>query len=306
MGLFKGEKPNTKEFMKYEDGKIVSIEVEQAQKHKPVDHYPVEAEEKPQEPRINVVKRHITKKVMKRIALVVILILFAFALYDVYKAFFATTESSEQPTNPADQVVTTPGGGGGTPSNPETPTTPTTPTNPAEEDPKTETPNNGDNGNTVETPDVTEDSLAYLLSLTSQLNASMIQISSDELAYIGRYQERQANKIGLQKHLTSSQAEKEKLYESLANFKPLFVDEEIQALYTATENRLVASIQFTKDVNASFTGTASLSSLSENYVSADEALRIEQQGKLIDILNREGIAYRINEATKKVEYTITK
>lgn len=298
MGIFKGDKPNTKEFMKYEDGKIVSIEVEQAPKHKPVEHYPVEEEQKEKQPRLNAVKRYATKGVMKKVAIVVILVLFAFALYDVYKAFFTTQDTTTQP-NTNQPVVTKPVQQPNT-SNPvgesTSPTLPTT-TNPV-------TPTVEDKGNTAQTPTADKNPFAYLLSLTNQVNASMIKISSDELAYISRYEDRQANKIGLQKHLASSQAQKEELYKTLATFEPLFIDENLKELYAATVNRLVTSIQFTKDVNASFSSSASVSTISDAYIGTDENLRLEQQSKLIDVLKQKNIPYTINEATKNVEYTI--
>lgn len=302
----KNEKPKTKEFMKYEDGEIVSIEVEQKPKPIPIDRYPQETE--PETPvaelRKEKIKAFFTKKRLIQIGCIILFILFLFASYDVYRVFFVTgseTKNNSTPNNTTNQVNQTP-----TPTQkpvepPVTSPKPTDGTVPSTNEPKpTETPKG-----TTE-PDKSENSvLRDLLTLANQINTNIVQISTDELNYVDNYHRKQANKISLRSHLKRSLDEKSDLYVTLGTYKSVYTQNKMDAFYEATENRLIQSIAFTKQLDAILSSdTGSTYTLVQDYPAVDQKLKQKVQDELINILKGNNISFTVNEQLNQVEYTI--
>ncbi|MFF2531410.1 hypothetical protein ACFVS2_21120 [Brevibacillus sp. NPDC058079] len=291
------KKREVKEFMKYEDGKIVSIEVEQTQKHKPIDHYQQETE-----PNIPLVektkiqaKQFFTPKRLKHIGLIIIFILFIFALYDVYKVFFVTTSDKG---NTVDKGVVT-----------EPITPPTTTESPGNTSVPTDKTKNGTTvTNPIEKPleeTISKSSIGELLNVANEVNAIMMQIVSKEINDIDSYHKKQANKIGLRNNLKQSQADKETIYVTLQSYKDLFSEKKMITLFEATERRLFESIAFTKKMSdALASDEGSTYSILEEYPKTDEDLQKTQQSELIKVLQENQIPYTVNDQLNEVQYTI--
>lgn len=283
------KKKETKEFMRYEDGKIVSIEVEQKNKQKPIEQYQQEIK-----PDIRFVektkaqaKEFFTLKRVKNIALVIILILFVFALYDVYKVFFVTTSDSKPPVNTG--VTTQPDTNDPSSMKPDSTPTPT------------EKPKDPPNESVTET----NNSVVALLEVANQVTASMVQLSSNEITNVDNYHKKQVNKIALSNNLKKSLKEKESLYVTFSSYKSLFAQVSMTELFVATENRLVQSIAFTKEIDTILsTDTGSTYLSLQEYPEEDDKLIQIQQDKLINVLKANNISYSINEQLNQVEYEI--
>ncbi|WCF11464.1 hypothetical protein NDS46_31395 (plasmid) [Paenibacillus thiaminolyticus] len=281
--------------MKYEDGKIVSIEVEQNQKFRPIEHSPGEQENIPKEPRSIQLKGLIRKNLnyVKLAGFILVLLFLALALFDVYKAFFVIDRTSQSISDSNDIE------------------------NASDKEQRTDDNSNNhqkEDLKTVEVDDIhqvesNDNSLGHLLEFINHINEKMVKISIEEIDYINRYHDKQANKVGLQKFLMKCQSEKEELYNSSTTFKSLFVDggDGLEEFYDASMDRLLASTQFTKDLYLSIDApTSNTHSLIDEYEKTDKNLQLEQQVKLVNVLKKKNITYAINEITKEVQYTISK
>ncbi|WPS85340.1 hypothetical protein SMD22_01550 (plasmid) [Brevibacillus halotolerans] len=294
--IFK-KKQKVKEYMKYEDGKIVSIDVEQNQKYKPIDQYPQETEpeipfmEKAQKQ----AKEFFTLRRLKQIGFMIVLVFFLFYLYDAYKVFFATASSESNQVNEGTVVQSS------KPSlKTETPEKTTVPT---------DNHNNGTivtNHSEITEPTTTsKSSISDLLDTANKINEYMVQITSKEMTHLDSYHKKQANKIGLSNNLKQSREEKENLYIFLQGYKSLFAKRNMAALFDATEKRLIESILFTKKLDKILsTDSGSTYSLVEEYPKIDNKYIEVQKAELIKVLHENQIPYTINDQLNQVEFTI--
>ncbi|ADO60019.1 hypothetical protein [Paenibacillus polymyxa] len=290
------KKKDTKEYMKFEDGKIISIEVEQKQKPKPIEPYPQEFKES-----VSIVdqakekaKSFFTLKRLKAMGLILLFICFLLALADIYKVFFITPsgdETSNQITSSTNQNEPLPSL---TEKSNGSPTT-----------------NTESNAHLTEKPNPPEEtaheSIGELLNIANQVNTALVQMTSNEIGYVDQYQHKQANKVALSNTLTNSLAEKENLYITLSDYKTFFAAEHMMDLYNTTENRLLQSVAFTKEITQLLSSdTGSTYSLIQQYSQIDTELATKQQAELIAVLNSNHIPYTINQQLNQVEYTIKK
>ncbi|MBP1309277.1 hypothetical protein JOD82_002297 [Paenibacillus sp. 1182] len=288
------KRKDTKEYMKFEDGKIISIEVEQKQKQKPIEPYPQEFKES-----VSIVdktkekaKSFFTLRRLKAMGLILLFICFLLALVDIYKVFFITPsgeEMSNQTTAPTNHNAPLPSL---TEKSSGSPTT-----NKESNAPLTEKTNSPE--------ETAHESIGELLNIANQVNTSLVQMTSNEIGYVDQYQHKQANKVALSNTLTNSLAEKENLYITLSDYKTFFSAEHMMDLYNTTEKRLLQSVAFTKEITQLLSSdTGSTYSLIQQYSQIDTELATKQQAELIQVLNSNHIPYTINQQLNQVEYTI--
>lgn len=312
--LFKSKKEKSKkEFIQYKDGKIVSIEVDKPRKPQGVlesEEIPLYQEIKEEKPKVKTsekLKKWMTLKKLKVMIAIVVLVFFAFTVMDIYKAFF--TEDTQ--TSPTAQVEEP---SGATHVQKPTPTLPTS-TNtskpsekPTEKPSKTSTdkekPSQKEDN---KKPSTSKDSLKMSLDTANIVNQSIVTQSTTEIKYINDYAERKANKIGLGNQLEKSLKDKQDVYFTFTMNVKAFDDATKKMLYKSTEERMMASIQFTKNAQLFLQqgrGKEALRIYANEYVVTDEALREKQVNALIDVLKQNKVSYKINEATKNVEFVL--
>lgn len=301
--LFKPpKKKNTKEFMKYEDGKIVTMEVENPRKPDTYidESYTQKEEERPlkniKEVGKQKIKSHLTLNVAKKIGFLIVLILFLFALYDVYKNFFGTVPEESPPTTIVEDPISEP-------LNPSLPKEPTT--HPSSEPQTTPQPNNPAPAEPSGVDETTHP-LAEAFKVISTVNNAIVEESSLEVQQIKNYADRKANKVGTERQIEKSLKAKEDLYIYLSAHKPLFESEPLSDLYEATEKRLLSSILFSQELDSGIEqliGREAMLSMTEAFVPKDEELRKRGIEAMLETLDHYNVPHEYNEVTQEIKYT---
>jgi hypothetical protein len=308
---FRGKRKDIKEYIKYEDGKIISIEVEQESKPQGHDHYEqaVVIPEKPFTETLKTkIKSYFTRDKLKILGIILLSALFLFALYDTYKAFSVTPSQTVpaptssptmfHPTNtPKSTPVATLAPILATqapvllPSNTDTKPSPVATLKP--------------------TPPVasvltTELSVVKdLLAVANLVDTTMISASNEEITNIQSYQNKAVNIVVLQTRLEKDKKQKEDLFTTLISYKAMYQKQSMESLYQATENRLLESLLFSKQVATWLdTGNNSFDPTIEEYKTKDNLRLVEQQNQLIEALKTHNIPYKLNATDNQVEYTI--
>ena len=293
----KKQKQNTKEFMKYEDGKIVTMEVEKPRKP---DIYIDENFGMQEEQQLKHVKKmgkeklkpFMTLKVAKKIGLIIVLILFLFALYDVYKNFFGAVPEENPPTTIVEKQ----------PTAPATPTLPKEQTNPSSQTEDTApSPNEPSESNNETHP------LAKNFEVISTVNNVIVEESSFEVQQVKNYADRKANKVGTARQIEKSLKTKEELYVYLSTHKELFESSPLSDLYLITEERLLSSILFSKELHSGIeqmVGRDVLLSMTEKFIPKDEEIRERGVSSMLKTLEHYQIPHQYNEVTEEIQYTL--
>lgn len=308
--LFKSKKEQSKkEFIQYKDGKIVSVEVEKPRKpqgiveSEEIPLYQEIEEKKPKEKSSEKLKKWMTVKKLKVIIALIVLVLFAFTVADIYKAFF-----TGEPDSPPQSQVEQPSKNN--PTSPVSSDKKPTATNPKETT-KTDEPSTKDEpskkNDEEKKPTTSTPSLQIPLDTANFVNQVLVSQSSTEIQYITNYAERKANKIGLENQLERTLKEKQTAYFALTTEMGKFNEPTLKALYEATEERAIASISFTKTAQQFLVegrGKEALRVYSNEYISTDEGLREKQVNALIEVLKEHNISYKMNEVTNNVEFVL--
>lgn len=319
--MFKSKKDNKREFIKYEDGKLVSVEVDAPKK--PASVIPDEelelGEFQPDKPPIEEwkeknkkrAKKWFTWKKIKVMVSLIILILFALALRDVYQSFFSPTakepvETQTQAPTKTDLInqhkTTTP-----TTTKPSTPTSRTHSTSGKSSTPSSTPTHSSTTATPQNTPSAPVSSLSEPFQVVNEVNNNMVATASNEVQYLQSYLERKANKIGLERRINSSLTTQQNLSFYLASKKNSFKESSLKALYQATESRLLESTNFTKQMLSMVQqqeGREQMNLLVNTYLQQDEELRKKEVDAMISALKANKVPYQINEQTYEIQFTL--
>lgn len=304
--LFNRRKKEVKEYMKYEDGKIISIEVEQKPKYKPLEDFSVDYSSQKTflEATKEKTKSWFTLDRLKKILYIIVFLMFIYSLYDVYKAFFLTDPSSENPNKKHVIENQLP------PQQNENPVSPSgnNGTNNSEEKPdnnyfSTEPITNQNPLNNLQS----HDEFKNLLSYANQVNIEIVTISKNEITYIEDYLNQKANYIGLKSKLNKSLNQKTTLYQDFQSYKEVYDKNNMSSLYEETEKRIEESMAFTNQATALLDTVLTaneFTTLINDYIEKDETIRKIQAEKLIEILKARNIPYTIDEENNQIRYSI--
>lgn len=293
-----------KEYMKYEDGKIIPVKVEENKNYQELNLSPAEQKEeikKAIKEKVDMpgkVKRYGTVKMLKIIISIAIIIFFGFTVKDIYIAF---TESEPpvvevEPVNKgSDPIPETPTDKGSfTPGNDTIGTV-----DPPKEEPKE------DEQKPVEGSK--DSSLKQAIDASNVVNNMMVSEMAKEIAGMNEHFDNKMNKFTFEKRLKGSLETKEQLAQYLQERKALFVDEEILSFYDATEVRLQNSTDMTRLVLDSFDSYMTETELKDKvdgHIQRENELKEEQKAKFLQLLKDKNIEHSVDDLKGEISYTI--
>lgn len=292
-----------KEYMRYEDGKIIPVKVEENKNYQELNLSPAEQKEeikKAIKEKVDVpgkVKRYGTFKMLKIIFAIAVIIFFGYTVKDIYIAF---TESEPPvvevaPTDNDPQTPDTPNDNGSfTPGQDSVGTI-----DPPKEEPKENIQKPVEDGN--------PSALKQAIDASNVVNNMMVTEMAKEVTGMNEYFDNKMNKFTFEKRVKASLETKQQLAQYLQERKDLYVDEEILSFYEATEIRLQNSTAMTQLILDSFndsTTEAELKSKSDGYVQREVELKEKQKNLFIQILKDKKIEHSVDDVKGEINYTI--
>lgn len=338
----KDENKKLKEFIKYENGELVSFEKEF--KHFDVDDDELFSsgdennKEKRSEKKFDWTKHLLNKRTIIILATLFFLVFSAYSMGSIYKAFFVQPDgptddgvevvvddedyepaTSEEDNNPKKQEgskmknlitalnsVLKPDKGDKKP-------------NGDTNDSKVST-NNGSDAkifqpNSTEVPDFEsylnqaegESSLEQALRLATSVNNAIVDYNNTEVNTIHMYLDRKTNKIVVENRLEDIISDKEELYHAFISNNALFEDDSLSPLFDATLERLVESLNFSKGVKASLdSGEArtKLQPIAKSFAENDRVIQETQIKAMMYALDENNVPYEYDTFTETISYTI--
>lgn len=304
--LFRRKK-EVKEYMKYEDGKIISIEVEQKPKYK----HPEEYIEEPSSSKTFIqeakekTKTWFTLDRLKKIIYIIVFLLFLYSLYDVYKVFFLTdlSENASQNHVIEDQLP-----------NQQNETPASSSISDEINDPGVKQRNNYFSTEPISYQDSLsntnpQNDIENLLSLANQVNVKIVTISKNEITYIQDYLNQKTNYIGLKNKLNKSLNQKKTIYNDFQSYHETYIKNDMGSFYEETKKRIEESIAFTNQASALLDAVLSSSefdTLVNSYIEKDESIRKSQAEMLIEILKMHNIPYTVDDENNQIVYSVQK
>lgn len=152
-----------------------------------------------------------------------------------------------------------------------------------------------------------ESPLKLALRTANVTNVVMVQESNKELQKLNEYMDNKTNKASTENTINKHFNEKRKMYLLLVSSKPLFEDENIMDFYIATENRLLNSLKFSQSIIEIFEnseGRAKLKEEIELFLTKEDILAEAQHEELIKILDKRNIDYKVHPDSNAIEYKI--
>ena len=292
-----------KEYMRYEDGKIIPVKVDENKNYQELNLSPAEQKEeikKAIKEKVDMpgkVKRYGTFKMLKIIFAIAVIIFFGYTVKDIYIAF---TESEPpvvevEPTDNDPQTPDTPNDNGSfTPGQDSVGTI-----DPPKEEPKENIQKPVEEGN--------PSALKQAIDASNVVNNMMVTEMAKEVSGMNEYFDNKMNKFTFEKRVKASLETKQQLAQYLKERKDLYVDEEILSFYEATEIRLQNSTAMTQLILDSFndsTTEAELKSKSDGYVQREVELKEKQKNLFIQILKDKKIEHSVDDVKGEINYTI--
>lgn len=287
-----------REYMKYEDGKIVPVKAEEPSAYREFALPPFEQKEEALDiknllqDKLDVsgkVKKYSTWKTLKLAGAVAVVIFFGFTVKDVYVAF----------TDPAPNhtVVTSP-------SNPPSSSTQKEPGSPSNQ--QAPIPQGDEDGQDV--PKEEKSPLKTALDTSNDVNSFIVSETAKELNNLNYYLDNKLNKFSLEKNLNASLKTKKELSVYLAERKETFEKEDLPSFYKTTEDRLNNSIHLSEAILASFNNPSvtneELTALVNDFVETENVLKDKQNKSFIQLLDKKEIEYTYDKEKGEINYTI--
>lgn len=292
---------NMREYIKYENGKIVSIEVENPNAEFEKNYIPdeMDLEPKKKKPKWKSIdwNQFLTWNYLKKVLYILLIVLFIWTMVDIYKSFF----TEETPSNRSEQPQHE--------QNHQNPEQPHIVSNEEDgkrkESPKTSTPSSN-NKEKNSSKNISTDPQSLFI-FTRNINNTLINTTKEEVDKMNRYISRKSNIIGFRNQIEKSYQQKEALYVHLVSSKSLFEENELSYLYRAIENRLVNSIAFSKKLYETIENRKSYADFTfiyDDFVQEDEQLRREITESMIRALKQYKIPYEYDEMTEELYFEI--
>lgn len=303
MKLFKGK---TKTYMKYENGKIVTIKekikrppVYEAQKsnepnlqqlnswngsandekYSEVNTEDINTAKDQLKAPLNLLKiwnNIIHSKIIKWILGAFLIAFFVFSFYDVYEKFAKPTSQTE---------------------NIDTKNNPSNNTAPKPLDDISDTLLNSDE----------QDTFKLVIKTANVINQIIVTNTNGELQQLNAYINNKANIISTKNALEGYSSKKEKAYLVLADAKTIFEKEDAFELYQATENRLLNSINLTKSALSLLKKNGARNEIEQemnDFAGLEEKYTQEQKDAILKILDERNIEYKYSSKTNEIEYIV--
>ncbi|MDF2879580.1 MAG: hypothetical protein K0R54_137 [Clostridiaceae bacterium] len=288
---------NLKEYMKYENGKIVTVEIEKKEVSKKVIDKETDFFDNKDDIKIGTIqnklkslklnkeqltiknfKELINSKLLKTLALLLIILFFIYSVCDLYKTF-STDSYPQQDTPNNNNEITEP-----------------VDTKDVEKEIIIDT-----------EPEVIESPFKKALTIVNTVNQLSVLELNIEVSKIESYIDKKTNRVALQNTLESSINSKEKLYIYLVTSKEIFENENFIAFYESTENRLLNSIKMSKDISNMLNENSDKKSIKDKmefYINQELECVLAQNKELIEVLKARNINYTINEDLNQISYEI--
>lgn len=288
-----------KEYMKYEDGKIIPVKIEENKNYQEVKLSPAEQKEeikKAIKEKVDMpgkVKRYGTFKMLKIIISITVVVLFGYALKDVYIAFTDDAKTPVVTVKPTKDVT-------------ESPDTP--------KDTGSFTPGE-DSIETIETPKEEQEdiqkgetsTLKQAIDSSNVVNNMMISEMAKEVSGLNSYFDNKTNKFTFEKRVRASLETKQQLAKYLAERKGLYEEEGILSFYKATDERLQNSTDMTQLILDSFDNSMTATELkakSDEHIQSENKLKEEQKRFFIQLLTDKHIEHTVDDVKGEISYSL--
>lgn len=297
-----------KEYMKYEDGKIIPVKVEENKSYQEVKLTPAEQKDeikKVIKEKVDMpgkVKRYGTIKMLKIIFSIAIVVFFGYTVKDVYIAFTDNTNIpvvDDKPTEGAPEVPDTPKETGSfTPGG-----DPIGTIKPPTEEQKEET----EESDSKPLNEGETSTLKQAIDSSNVVNSMMVSEMAKEVSGLNIYFDNKINKFTFQKRVQASLETKLQLTQYLEERKPLFIDEGIPLFYDATASRLQNSTAMSQLILDSFNNSMTeneLKMIAEEHVQVENELKEKQKSLFIQLLKDKGIEHSVDDLKGEISYTL--
>ncbi len=294
LDFLKKHNKDTKTYMKFENGKVVTVTV--PKKKKPyakaepssIDKVLDSAENEPsleefdlppiiedtieepeRKPKLNI-------PLLKKVVAGVIIVVAIFIVYDFCKTFFFDTV----PTPDAPQTNT-----------------------------QTDAKSNNQSGSQTdvqdETPDVAPQNPSHEgFEIIRVIDSLLVDETNAEIAKINDYLDNKANMASVKNAVAEHTKVKQNLYISLVSNKSLFENEDMIELYEATENRILNSLAFTKNISVSIGDRVKMRAAIADFRDNENELKEKEISELLKTFDKKGIKYQVRPETNEITYTL--
>jgi hypothetical protein len=291
-----------KEFMKYEDGKIIPVKVEEHKNYKEFNISPEEdldirtvIKEKVDMP--GKVKKYGTFKTLKITGAIAVVIFFGFTVKEVYLAFTDTTPPVvETQPNKNTGDTNTPSENGSFQPGLDDIDGVTLP--PDKEEPKKDSEKDNKKDKSP---------LKSAIDASNVVNSMIVTEMRKEVINFQQHQDNKLNKTSFEKRLKESLETKKQLALYLQERKDIFKDEDMMDFYHATEERLNRSMEMTVFILESFNNSTTQEELAKSVneaVATEGSLKEEQKKLFLELLNDKEIEYTVDDVKNEISYTI--
>ncbi|WCK57033.1 hypothetical protein PP175_27990 (plasmid) [Aneurinibacillus sp. Ricciae_BoGa-3] len=295
MGVLDKFKRNKKEYMKYEDGKIIPVRVED-KNYKEYDITPSEEDTNVKEvikETLDVskskIKPYLSIKTAKTVGAVVVIALFGWTIKDVYQTF------STPDGNATKKMVTS--------SNKVTQTVlnqTATAVSSAKIQPQVQ------NQSTTAIPQV-KSPLKQAVDASNVVNSMLVSETNKEMANLNDYLQNKVNGYTVAQNINDSLATKRQVMDYLTAQKPLFASQGIDVYYKTTEDRLNNAISLSQGLVKSLNANAPSNTLLpevNDFTKQEQTLKQAQNDEFIRVLKDKHIPYTFNQQNQEITYTL--
>lgn len=317
MGFFKIKRKGKKEFMKYEDGKIIPVEVEGQKNYK---EFNINSSGREEEVDIKTiikekvdmpgkVKRYGTFKTLKIAGALAVVVFFGFTVQDVYVAFTSEDGTKVAQETPKETPTNIDNGGNDVPN--QTPSE-TGSFQPGSEDipellPVVSNGTDEEKGDATPSNEDDKSPLKTAIDASNVVNNMLVSETGKEVGSLNQYFDNKLNKFSFEKKLKASLETKKQLALFLAERKNFFKEEEILDFYSVTEERVSNSIRLTESILSSFDTNVTndmLTQMVNDFIKTENTLKEQQNSEFIQLLKAKKIDYKLDDVKGEIKYTI--
>jgi len=290
--LFKRLKTYKKEYMRYEDGKIIPVQVEEKKLPNQPEPEIIPVKEALKMSVDTTIKTVGWKKIVKWIIGIAILLFFVFTLKDVYQSFFTSSEVDNE-------------------LNIEQPTEGSTPVEPTNKNPIVES-EEKENESVNEVPVVEEENFEgsnafdEIVFITNKIDAFLYEYTQAELNTIQLYQNNKLNQRSIEQKFEQTSQNKEEILGYLMNQKDVFSENDFSKKYydsllKRVENSRNFSTQTYEKTNIN-SKDRDIDSLLQTYLVEEKRLKLVQTNSFIAYLDSKDIKYELNEGNQTISF----
>jgi hypothetical protein len=308
------KKTPSKEYMKYEDGKIIPVKVEEYGRYREYNSFHKETDmdiKNAAQTKTDIspkLTNHNKTQILKWIGAIAVTIFFIYTIKDVYVAFMypekppiterASNNQTDTSTSDSQMDNDKPSKSSILSGIYKVDSKVMDKFNPLKEKQKEED---------ISSSDQHKETLKRAISASSFVNNTLLSETIKEIGYLNQYLDNKLNRWTLEKKINEILETKNQLSVYLSSEKDSFEKENMISFYQVTEQRLNNSIAISEQILSFLSNPTSRTELINNIsslVKKDVDLKNQQNKEFIHILDSKKIKYTYNKEKEEIQYTI--